>query len=492
MKSKKMKTKFLIIYIIIFLGTLKAYSQSTAINFLSDKDTKVLIYKPIDGFFNDIYPTDTVELYANRKHTFWIDINNWAIVRCVFQPSNRIDVFTEKDCDVNISYKNDNIELSGQNTALNNYTRFDFLVEESLLGRTLDSIHNAGDIARIEEIIDSPRLLPAVDDMYRKVDSLFADRQISKICYEYFKKELEYSVGNKLLRLYYDNIFGFNSKSMDDTIRNCIYKINKELFERDTTFSYRRSTYYNTLYCAFLHNQLDNETKSQLLGNRDKETFGPYPKFLLAKNSAQLSLFFRAFILQLQYGVNEFDRKEMLNYLTEKYPDSETVAILKGVMAEELNDTTPVTPIFLDRNSIVSFPDILNVEELKNKFLFIDIWASWCIPCRSEFTHNKAISKLFSKYKNIEKVYISIDENTDNWEKAINSLKLSGYHLLASPRMLDYLKKEIYQLNRISVPQYILMDDKGNILNKNMPRPSNIDTLEKELNSWIGIVGGNM
>ena len=36
-----------------------------------------------------------------------------------------------------------------------------------------------------------------------------------------------------------------------------------------------------------------------------------------------------------------------------------------------------------------------SLEEFKGKYVFIDVWASWCYPCRKEFPHLQELEKKF-------------------------------------------------------------------------------------------------
>jgi len=154
-------------------------------------------------------------------------------------------------------------------------------------------------------------------------------------------------------------------------------------------------------------------------------------------------------------------------------------------MFKELKDTLPVHPVFIDSSTIHKLSDISKNEKLKNKIIFIDIWASWCMPCRAEFTHNSELETLLSQYPMVEKLYITIDKDSDSWKNAIQSIKLSGYHLIATNELMNEMRKKIYQSETVTVPQYILIDSHGNILNRNLPRPSEIKILKAELDKLI-------
>jgi len=59
-----------------------------------------------------------------------------------------------------------------------------------------------------------------------------------------------------------------------------------------------------------------------------------------------------------------------------------------------------------------------SLSENKGKFILLDFWASWCAPCRNALPH---VAQLNEKYKgkNFEIIGVSLDKNTDKWEKAL-------------------------------------------------------------------------
>jgi thiol-disulfide isomerase/thioredoxin len=57
-------------------------------------------------------------------------------------------------------------------------------------------------------------------------------------------------------------------------------------------------------------------------------------------------------------------------------------------------------------------------SSLKGKITLLNFWASWCLPCRKE---NPKLLQLCNQYKDkdFDIVGVSIDENRNNWLKAI-------------------------------------------------------------------------
>ena len=111
---------------------------------------------------------------------------------------------------------------------------------------------------------------------------------------------------------------------------------------------------------------------------------------------------------------------------------------------------------------------------LKGKLLFIDIWATYCPDCRKELPALEVLQQTY-KGQPITFVSISVDRDKEAWKAMVKDDKLSGIHLYASPETKEFLKV-LYGLR--SIPRYMFIDAKGNIININAPMPSNKDLKE--------------
>ncbi|WP_224488096.1 TlpA family protein disulfide reductase [Robertkochia flava] len=123
-----------------------------------------------------------------------------------------------------------------------------------------------------------------------------------------------------------------------------------------------------------------------------------------------------------------------------------------------------------------------SLEDLRGKYVYIDVWATWCGPCRYEIPHLKKLEKDFHG-RDIHFVSISIDEDKsyDQWRKMIEDESLGGIQLLADKQW----KSNFVQDYMISgIPRFILIDPQGKVVDNNADRPSSetIRILFKELN----------
>lgn len=122
------------------------------------------------------------------------------------------------------------------------------------------------------------------------------------------------------------------------------------------------------------------------------------------------------------------------------------------------------------------------LEDLRGKYVYIDVWATWCSPCKKEIPYLKEVEKEFHD-ANIEFVSISVDKKKDydTWKKMVNDLELGGVQLIADN---DRNSKWYHEYKIKGIPRFILIDTKGNIISADAPRPSN-PALKVKLNALL-------
>lgn len=112
-----------------------------------------------------------------------------------------------------------------------------------------------------------------------------------------------------------------------------------------------------------------------------------------------------------------------------------------------------------------------SLDDLKGKYVYIDVWATWCGPCKKEIPFLKKIEKLYHK-KNIAFVSISVNKSEDleKWKEMIKDQEMAGIQLFADKDWeSDFIKD--YQI--IGIPRFILIDPEGKIVAASAQRPSN-------------------
>ena len=116
-----------------------------------------------------------------------------------------------------------------------------------------------------------------------------------------------------------------------------------------------------------------------------------------------------------------------------------------------------------------------SLDDLKGKYVYVDVWATWCGPCKREIPFLKEVEKAYHG-KNIEFVSISVDKakDHDKWIKMVDEKELGGVQLFADNDWnSDFVKG--YKIS--GIPRFILIDPSGNIVTPEAPRPSSKDLI---------------
>ena len=110
--------------------------------------------------------------------------------------------------------------------------------------------------------------------------------------------------------------------------------------------------------------------------------------------------------------------------------------------------------------------NMLSLKETMGKYTIIDFWASWCRPCRME---NPNVVKVYNKYhdKGLNIISVSLDKagQKDRWLKAIKDDKMDWYHVSNLKFWQDPIARQ-YSVR--SIPATFLLDEQGNIIDKNL------------------------
>ena len=113
----------------------------------------------------------------------------------------------------------------------------------------------------------------------------------------------------------------------------------------------------------------------------------------------------------------------------------------------------------------------MSLADLRGKYVYIDVWATWCAPCIREIPHLKEIETKYQD-RNIEFVSASIDRMVDHdaWVQMVKDKQLMGHQLFADS---DWQSAFIKGYAIDGIPRFILVDPDGNIVSADAPRPSN-------------------
>ncbi len=109
--------------------------------------------------------------------------------------------------------------------------------------------------------------------------------------------------------------------------------------------------------------------------------------------------------------------------------------------------------------------NVVDFSAFRGKYVYIDLWASWCVPCLKEVP---ALQKLERELQNDKLVFlsISIDSKEDAWKKKMKQKNMHGNQLWNPENTIGQA------LNVKGIPFFIIYDPDGKLYMHGAPRPS--------------------
>lgn len=129
-----------------------------------------------------------------------------------------------------------------------------------------------------------------------------------------------------------------------------------------------------------------------------------------------------------------------------------------------------------------AYPDVTGkkvaLDDLKGKLVLVDLWATWCGPCRAEEPHWEKLNEEY-KDKSVAFVGVSVDQDKPKWEEYVKTKHMKGLQIHAGTN------NELSNAYKVTgIPRYILIDKAGNLISADSPRPSD-PKLKSLLDEWL-------
>lgn len=120
-----------------------------------------------------------------------------------------------------------------------------------------------------------------------------------------------------------------------------------------------------------------------------------------------------------------------------------------------------------------TYPDVtgkeVSLSDFKGKVVVVDVWATWCGPCRKELPFLKKLEKEMHGQE-VVFIGVSVDEekNKQKWLDFVKEEQLQGVQLFANG--WSKITKD-YQIK--AIPRFMVFDKESKIVAVDAPRPSN-------------------
>lgn len=133
------------------------------------------------------------------------------------------------------------------------------------------------------------------------------------------------------------------------------------------------------------------------------------------------------------------------------------------------SDTLKVGDLCPDFNLENYAREPAKLSSLRGKYVYIDVWASWCYPCRKQFPYLDTLREAITSDELIF-LGINLDRRDFRWIGTIQNLHvpLPQWHVLD----LDFETR----FNIQYIPRFIVLDKEGKILRIKMDAPSAPET----------------
>ncbi|WP_282124442.1 TlpA family protein disulfide reductase [Algibacter mikhailovii] len=291
------------------------------------------------------------------------------------------------------------------------------------------------------------------------LDQKFKKGLLSRANYEFHASEIKYKLFNDLISVYHLT----NENLFKDEILIKFFK--DDMVINDDFIGYG---YINRFIQDIVLEGISLQSFPKIRYNY-KTAFDVLPSFVSGNLLKYSQLLCLAEILKYE-DINVFKAySQRFVYLF----GNENLGIISGSKIEYLKTFSGIKEYYKElyfndlQGNHLSFTEIL--EKNMGKLIYIDFWASWCRPCRSLMPESKNLQNKF-KNKNVSFIYLSIDKDMNEWEKAASDEGI--WRNKNNYRAINYPNSNFYKELAIStIPRFILLDDGGEILLHNAPSP---------------------
>lgn len=182
--------------------------------------------------------------------------------------------------------------------------------------------------------------------------------------------------------------------------------------------------------------------------------------------------------------------KPLMNEFEASFPQSTYLTLLhakvnKIELFNSENEKLKNIDIFNGYEKTNSIYDVVNT--FKGKVIYLDVWGTWCGPCKKELLYGPELKQHF-KDNDIVFVYLDMDENDRDadWKKFIKLNGITGIHLRKSRADIDKFWNELLPAGHDRFyPCYFIFDKTGKLVQADTKHPSDGAELYTELEKYL-------
>lgn len=289
------------------------------------------------------------------------------------------------------------------------------------------------------------------------LDSLLLKKKISSNIHAFYKDRIQYDTLSLMLN---DN--RFSDQQLEQYLKNHNDSIST------IAFSLYRSWINNVASKYFNKKALMIRSGNGSIYNHKSVFDSICACPFLIGNLRDSLLFQNTMLIAKHFSLNDF--KTYFNKLGKVTNDTARISQIRKKyflnFSSERNEEKQMYLMSLNKQKF-TMEDV--VKKHKDKIIYVDFWASWCSPCRELFPYSHKLQAEF-KDKDVVFIYLSIDKDFDQWQKAVKEEKMDYYpesYLVINPNSSLFFK----ELSIKTIPRFIIYDQTGQLVHKNAPSP---------------------
>lgn len=452
-----------------------AIGQKASLIIISDTCINKLTYWPLDSEHLNFYSlADTVNKSTDNTFHIQYPTNKPVILNILTDTKQVIKIYVAAGCSDTISIKDNLLQFEGTNKKYNQYLssfkKFEVYCEEA------DSRNHELRSVESLEIFKQK-----IEDKKTEETDILLNEKLSPD----FIKQQKMLIDCMLTHLFFDKVLSlYGQQKLNKEWYTAIKEQLQFDFQKEELLRY--SEYRRMLdICIQIEHFIINGNDPQKIGrdNIIKFLFNEYQKRLTGKS---LEFAWANFIYNDVFQQNySKDIPILYEQFCSSYPTSKFKKLLEpGVENTKRFHNKPLTDcniiIYPSDTTLMTIEDA--VKPFKGKVIYVDLWATWCGPCKKMFTYGNAMKKATTDM-DIIYLYISIDrqEEREKWEKAVYFYNLDGYHIHAGQNLAQSFYESLGNKGMITIPQFVIIGKDGKVAIEKAAAPNELEKVIKQL-----------